>query len=107
MQNVRQFGKCILEQVSNTRGLASGLKFLSSSTSSLSTIFLGLKHALKLVSVRVLLSRSCHLMIISIFFFLFLFFKEKKKSTFLALLIAIEPIKTHLTSKLCSLGVFL
>ncbi|KAH9668004.1 p-loop containing nucleoside triphosphate hydrolases superfamily protein [Citrus sinensis] len=46
--NVRQFGKCILEQVSNTRGLASGLKFLSSSTSSLSTIFLGLKHALKL-----------------------------------------------------------
>lgn len=49
--NVRQFGKCILEQVSNTRGLASGLKFLCSSTSSLSAIFLGLKHALKLVQL--------------------------------------------------------
>lgn len=82
MQNVRQFGKCILEQVSNTRGLASGLKFLSSSTSSLSAIFLGLKHALKLVSVRVLLSRSCHLMIISIFFSFFSSLKRKKNNLF-------------------------
>ena len=30
MQNVRQCGKSILEQVSNTRGLACGLKFLYS-----------------------------------------------------------------------------
>lgn len=49
MQEVRQFGKSVLEQVSNTRGLASGLKFLCSYSSSLSATFLGLRHALKLV----------------------------------------------------------
>lgn len=48
---MRQFGKCILEHVSDTRGLASGLKFLCSSGSSLSAILLGLKHAVKLVSL--------------------------------------------------------
>ncbi|GMY38273.1 helicase SEN1 [Fagus crenata] len=47
--NVRQLGKCILEQVSNTRGLSSGLKFLCSNGSSLSAIFFGLRHACKLV----------------------------------------------------------
>ncbi|EXC33624.1 hypothetical protein L484_013821 [Morus notabilis] len=48
---VRQFGKCILEHVSDTRGLASGLKFLCSSGSSLSAILLGLKHAVKLAQL--------------------------------------------------------
>ncbi|GLU21867.1 hypothetical protein SLE2022_379790 [Rubroshorea leprosula] len=50
--NVRQFGKCILEQVSSTRGLDSGLKFLCSNGSSLSAVFLGLRHALKLVQLE-------------------------------------------------------
>ncbi|OMO65548.1 putative helicase MAGATAMA 3 [Corchorus olitorius] len=47
--NVRQFGKCILEQVSNTRGLGCGLKFLCSNSFSLSAVYLGLKHAMDLV----------------------------------------------------------
>ncbi|XP_075666212.1 uncharacterized protein LOC142636030 isoform X1 [Castanea sativa] len=47
--NVRQLGKCILEQVSNTRGLSCGLKFLCSNGYSLSAIFLGLRHSCKLV----------------------------------------------------------
>lgn len=46
---MRQFGKCILEHVSDTRGLACGLKFLCSSGSSLSAVLLGLRHAVKLV----------------------------------------------------------
>lgn len=50
VQNVRHIGKSILEQVSSTRGLSSGLKFLCSSGSSLSAIFMGLKHGLMLVS---------------------------------------------------------
>ncbi|KAK4837593.1 hypothetical protein QYF36_006782 [Acer negundo] len=49
--NVRQCGKSILEQLSNTRGLACGLKFLCSNSSSLSAIFLGFRHALKLVQL--------------------------------------------------------
>lgn len=53
MQDVRQFGKCILEQVSGTRGLASGLKFLCSDGSSLSSIFWGLRHACKLVKILI------------------------------------------------------
>ncbi|XP_031256135.1 uncharacterized protein LOC116114119 isoform X4 [Pistacia vera] len=55
--DVRQFGKSILEQVSNTRGLASGLKFLCSYSSSLSATFLGLRHALKLVQLDSVLSK--------------------------------------------------
>ncbi|CAN1306121.1 Helicase SEN1 [Linum perenne] len=47
--DVRQFGKCVLEQISNTRGLASSLKFLCSSSSSLSAILLGFRHACKVV----------------------------------------------------------
>ena len=39
----------MLERVSDTRGLASGLKFLCSSRSSLSSTVLGLTHAAKLV----------------------------------------------------------
>lgn len=49
--NVRQFGKSILEQVSNTRGLDCSVKFLCSNHSSLSAVFLGLRHALKLVQL--------------------------------------------------------
>ncbi|KAJ8770865.1 hypothetical protein K2173_021780 [Erythroxylum novogranatense] len=49
--HVRQFSKCILEQVSNTRGLSSGLKFLSSCLSSLSAVLLGLRYALQLVQL--------------------------------------------------------
>ncbi|KAE8709137.1 hypothetical protein F3Y22_tig00110332pilonHSYRG00979 [Hibiscus syriacus] len=53
--NVRQFGKSILEQVSDTRGLGCGLKFLCSDVLSLSSIYLGLKHALKLVQLDAVL----------------------------------------------------
>ncbi|XVF86232.1 hypothetical protein PTKIN_Ptkin18bG0023800 [Pterospermum kingtungense] len=49
--NVRQFGKCILEQVSNMRGLGCSLKFLCSNIFSLSAVYLGLRHALKLVQL--------------------------------------------------------
>ncbi|KAG5237987.1 P-loop containing nucleoside triphosphate hydrolases superfamily [Salix suchowensis] len=55
--DVRQFGKCILEQVSSTRGLACGLKFLCSSSSSLAAMFLGLKHALKVVQLDSVVSK--------------------------------------------------
>ncbi|XP_048318227.2 uncharacterized protein LOC107428153 isoform X1 [Ziziphus jujuba] len=54
---VRQFGKCILEQVSNTRGLACGLKFLCSYGSSLFAILLGLRHAVRLVQLDTVLSK--------------------------------------------------
>ncbi|XP_028791064.1 helicase SEN1-like, partial [Neltuma alba] len=49
--SVRQFGKCILEQVSDTRGLSCGLRFLCSCKVSLSATFLGLKHAMKLMQL--------------------------------------------------------
>ncbi|KAL7180670.1 hypothetical protein ACSBR1_043789 [Camellia fascicularis] len=49
--NARQVGRSILEQVSNTRGLACGLQFLCSCSSSLSAILFGLRHALKLVQI--------------------------------------------------------
>lgn len=49
LQNARQVGRSILEQVSNTRGLACGLQFLCSCSSSLSAVLFGLKHASKLV----------------------------------------------------------
>ncbi|CAN4085055.1 unnamed protein product [Withania somnifera] len=54
--NARHVGRCILEQVSNTRGLTSGLQFLCSSPSSLSATFTGLRHALKLVQLDCVLS---------------------------------------------------
>ncbi|XP_019707473.1 uncharacterized protein [Elaeis guineensis] len=44
---IRQVDRVILEHVSNTRGLTSGLQFLCSSPSSLSAMFLGLRFALK------------------------------------------------------------
>ncbi|KAM7260372.1 hypothetical protein ACFE04_016113 [Oxalis oulophora] len=46
--NVRQVGKCILEHVSSTRGLAGGLKFLCSDYTSLAAILMGLRYALVL-----------------------------------------------------------
>ncbi|XP_048504294.1 uncharacterized protein LOC104908674 isoform X3 [Beta vulgaris subsp. vulgaris] len=49
--NVRQVGRRILEYVSDTRGLASGLQFLCCSGSSLTATLSGLKHALKLVQL--------------------------------------------------------
>lgn len=49
IQKIRLFGKHVLEQISNTKGLTSGLEFLCSSDYSLSVIFLGKRHALKLV----------------------------------------------------------
>ncbi|MCD7466945.1 hypothetical protein HAX54_004047 [Datura stramonium] len=54
--NARHVGRCSLEQVSNTRGLTSGLQFLCSSPSSLSATFTGLRHALKLVQLDCVLS---------------------------------------------------
>ncbi|KAK6911188.1 DNA2/NAM7 helicase-like, C-terminal [Dillenia turbinata] len=54
--SVRQVDRLILEQVSGTRGLASGLQFLCSCGSSLSAMFLGLRHALGLVQLESVLS---------------------------------------------------
>lgn len=54
--NSRHVGRCILEQVSNTRGLTSGLQFLCSSPSSLSATTTGLRHALNLVQLDCVLS---------------------------------------------------
>ncbi|KAL9247212.1 hypothetical protein vseg_020667 [Gypsophila vaccaria] len=47
--NIRQVGRRILEHVSGTRGLSSGLQFLCCSVSSLAATLSGLKLALKLV----------------------------------------------------------
>ncbi|AAG09081.1 Similar to tRNA-splicing endonuclease positive effector SEN1 [Arabidopsis thaliana] len=45
--NVRQFGKSMLEHVSNTRGLSCGLKFLCSQTSHLLFVSSGVRHVLQ------------------------------------------------------------
>nr|DAD46144.1 TPA_asm: hypothetical protein HUJ06_004374 [Nelumbo nucifera] len=47
--NVRHVSRLILEHVSKTRGLASGLQFLCDSALSLSSMYFGLRHSLKLV----------------------------------------------------------
>lgn len=47
--------RLILEQFSGEKGLTSGLQFLCSSQSSLAAIFLGLRHALKLVHLDAVL----------------------------------------------------
>ncbi|KAF5178102.1 Helicase sen1 [Thalictrum thalictroides] len=54
--NLRQVDRLILEHVSKTRGLANGLQFLCSSGSSLSAIYLGLRHALRLLQLDCVLS---------------------------------------------------
>ncbi|XP_027122644.1 uncharacterized protein [Coffea arabica] len=53
--NDRQVSRLILEQFSGEKGLTSGLRFLCSSQSSLAAIFLGLRHALKLVHLDAVL----------------------------------------------------
>ncbi|GAB4849929.1 hypothetical protein Ancab_029229 [Ancistrocladus abbreviatus] len=65
--NVRQVGRRILEHVTNTRGLTSGLQFLCSCESSLSAVLLGLRHALKLVQLD---SVVANFQILHHFFFL-------------------------------------
>ncbi|ESQ35132.1 hypothetical protein EUTSA_v10006526mg [Eutrema salsugineum] len=47
--NLRQFGKSMLEHVSNTRGLSCGLKFLCSQNSHLQFVFYGARHVLQQV----------------------------------------------------------
>ncbi|GMH14139.1 hypothetical protein Nepgr_015980 [Nepenthes gracilis] len=54
--NTRQLARRIMEHVSNTRGLAYSLQFLCSCESSISAIFLGLRHALKLVQLDIVLA---------------------------------------------------
>lgn len=54
LQNARQVGRRILEQVAKTRGLLSCLQFLCSCSTSISSVFLGLKHARELVKFFVL-----------------------------------------------------
>ncbi|KAJ1290242.1 hypothetical protein BS78_02G228000 [Paspalum vaginatum] len=49
---VRQVGRAILEHVSQSRGLTSGLQFLCSSASSLCAVFLGLRYAVQLMGTR-------------------------------------------------------
>lgn len=72
MQDVRQFGKSMLEQVSHTRGLSCGLKFLCSHKLSLYATISGFKHAMKLVIflANVFLIMS----LVPIFFYLSPFF---------------------------------
>ncbi|XP_030546834.1 uncharacterized protein LOC115752685 isoform X1 [Rhodamnia argentea] len=50
--NVRHSAKSILEQVSGTRGLTCGLKYLCSFSLSLSAVLSGLKHALLILQVQ-------------------------------------------------------
>ncbi|XP_020107342.1 uncharacterized protein LOC109723385 isoform X2 [Ananas comosus] len=54
---IRQADRGILEHVSKSRGLTSGLQFLCSSASSLSALFLGLRYALRLVQADQLLAK--------------------------------------------------
>ncbi|KAF6141788.1 hypothetical protein GIB67_027966 [Kingdonia uniflora] len=54
--NVRQVDRLILEHVSKTQGLSCALQFLCTSGSSLSAIFSGLKHTLKLVLLDTVIS---------------------------------------------------
>ncbi|KAM0943249.1 putative DNA helicase [Dioscorea sansibarensis] len=48
-ENIRQINRVVLEHISKTRGLTPGLQFLCSSATSLSAVYLGLRHALKKV----------------------------------------------------------
>ncbi|KAL3511525.1 hypothetical protein ACH5RR_024242 [Cinchona calisaya] len=77
--NERQVSRVILEQLSGQKGLTCGLQFLCSSQSSLSAIFLGLGHALKLVHLdSVLLNfQTLH----HLFFVLCKLIKEGNSST--------------------------
>ncbi|KAL3835347.1 hypothetical protein ACJIZ3_010083 [Penstemon smallii] len=76
--NTRQVGRLILEKVSNMRGLTCGMQFLCSTSLSLLAVFLGLRHALKLVQLNSVLSnfRSLH----HIFFVMCKLLKEGNSS---------------------------
>ncbi|XP_020965936.1 uncharacterized protein LOC107617542 isoform X4 [Arachis ipaensis] len=76
--DVRQFGKSVLEQVSNTRGLSCGIKFLCSQELSLYAIILGLKHAMRLVQLDSVMSKfhSLH----HFWFILYKLLKERELS---------------------------
>ncbi|CAH9118726.1 unnamed protein product [Cuscuta europaea] len=80
--NARHVARCILEQVSDTQGLTCGLQFLCSSPSSLSAIFIGLRHALKLVQLESVLSdfQSLH----HFFFVLSKLLKEGNSAKFVS-----------------------
>ncbi|XP_042505468.1 uncharacterized protein LOC122082032 isoform X2 [Macadamia integrifolia] len=99
---VRQVDRLILEQVSNTRGLASGLQFLCSSASSLSAIYLGLRHAFKLVQLDFVLAKFHNL---HHFFFVI---RKLLKDAVVAPQTSIDnPINSSNLSKFSSLGGFL
>ncbi|TVU10094.1 hypothetical protein EJB05_43602 [Eragrostis curvula] len=72
--NTRQVGRAILEHVSQSKGLTSGLQFLCSSASSLFAVFLGLRYAVKMVETRSILTyfHSFH----HLFFVICKLFKE-------------------------------
>ncbi|KAL1829332.1 hypothetical protein ACET3Z_007744 [Daucus carota] len=55
--NVRQVARRVLEKVSKRRTLGSGLQFLCSFKSSLLAVYLGLRHALKLVQLESVVSK--------------------------------------------------
>ncbi|XP_056842901.1 helicase SEN1 isoform X2 [Raphanus sativus] len=73
--NIRQFGKSMLEHVSNTRGLSCGLKFLCSQSSHLVHVFSGATHVLQQVHLSSVLQRFQILH--HFFFLLFKLLKEE------------------------------
>ncbi|KAF8114235.1 hypothetical protein N665_0039s0003 [Sinapis alba] len=73
--NIRQFGKSMLEHVSNTRGLSCGLKFLCSQSSHLVYVFSGATHVLQQVHLSSVLQRFQILH--HFFFLLFKLLKEE------------------------------
>ncbi|GAB2247771.1 hypothetical protein Droror1_Dr00007653 [Drosera rotundifolia] len=72
--NTRQVGRRILEHLSNTRGLACSLQFLCGCRSSLSSIYLGIRHALKLAQLDSVLLNFQNLH--NLFFLLYKILKE-------------------------------
>ncbi|KAL1224181.1 putative helicase MAGATAMA 3 [Cardamine amara subsp. amara] len=73
--NIRQFGKSMLEHVSNTRGLSCGLKFLCSQSSHLLFIFSGVRHVLQQVHLSSVL--QSFQILHHFFFLLFKLLKEE------------------------------
>jgi senataxin len=74
--NVRQFGKSMLEHVSNTRGLSCGLKFLCSQTSHLLFVSSGVRHVLQQVHLSSVL--QSFQILHHFFFLLFKLLKEEE-----------------------------
>ncbi|CAH2037301.1 unnamed protein product [Thlaspi arvense] len=73
--NIRQFGKSMLEHVSNTRGLSCGLKFLCSQSSHLLFVFSGVRHVLQQVHLSSVL--QSFQILHHFFFLLFKLLKEE------------------------------